>query len=159
MPSMQTSADRNIEHLAEPFRDAYQCVLRDMQTWLDVHLPGYEAFLLEGLRSAEYQHSLYLKGRPDNGPIVTQNDGYQTPSNHQSGLAADLGIRTQDQYAMLWNWPATLTAYYGHLVRLYGLKWGGDWSGFKDIAHAEWPRSDAKTYSEAQAWLKSEGLA
>lgn len=45
--------------------------------------------IVQGNRTAAYQHSLWLQGRGKPGPIVTWKDGYKKKSNHQGGNAID----------------------------------------------------------------------
>lgn len=150
-------SDRDSSHLYQPFRTAYAKVLADMQDWLNVHRPGQTCKMIEGLRSSAYQHQLWLKGRNGNpGPIVTYKDGFDHKSNHQSGLAADIGIFNDGAY--IEEPDAETMAYYGHLVRLHGLQWGGNWTSFIDQPHAEWPTTDQTTYQHANQWLREEGL-
>lgn len=146
------SQDRDQMHLAPKFRAAYAKALSEFNAWLSVHRPGLSAKLIEGFRSAAYQHELYLKK-----PRVTYKDGYINRSNHQSGMAADVGVFQGAKYI---EEPDKETmAFYGHCVRAAGLTWGGDWSSFVDKPHAEWPTSDPKAYHEAAVWLKQSGLA
>lgn len=149
-------SDRNPLHLWPAFWARYSAVLGDLNAYLIAHHPGFTAKLIEGFRTAEYQHELYQKGRGAPGQIVTYKDGYHNKSNHQTGMAADVGIFKGAAYI---DEPAVdVNNYYGHLLRLRGLKWGGDWTGFKDLPHGEWDTTDHDSYDAAAKWLKSEGL-
>jgi hypothetical protein len=154
---MQTSADRNLDHIYQPLRDIVeQHLLPELQTWCDVHLPGAKPIVVEGLRSAEYQHSLWLQGRNGNpGSIVTEDDGYIHLSKHQSGLAVD--IVPEKDGELLWN-ANEFFSYLGHLDRCNDLTWGGSWATLKDVDHTQWNTADTTTYAAAREWLKSEGL-
>lgn len=152
-------SDRNLDHLYPDFREAYVKVLRDMIVYLDKNHPGLSCKLVEGFRSAAYQHEIWQKGRDSNGNVIgttyTNCDGYKNKSNHQSSLAADIGIFRGKEY--LGDPPQSVMAYYGHLVRKHGLAWGGNWKK-PDFPHAEWKPSDRNLYAKARAWQKTQGL-
>lgn len=63
---------------------------------------GIKTKLIQTLRDAEYQKSLYAQGRTAPGKIVTNCDGYHKQSKHQSGLAWDL-VALDEHGAILWN--------------------------------------------------------
>ena len=64
---------------------------------------GLKIKIIQTRRDAEYQHSLWLQGRNgDKRPIVTNKDGYEKESNHQSGLAWDT-VPLDDKGVILWN--------------------------------------------------------
>lgn len=105
---------------------------------------GHPMKLCQGLRTAEYQHALWLKGRKDDGividphAIVTQCDGITTKSPHQAGLnglgrAIDCCFEGLDPFGIKMPWGR-----FGQLVKEAGLVWGGDFR-FKDLDHAELP--------------------
>lgn len=151
-------SDRNPLHLWPGFRDKYALIIQEMQAYLTAHHPGLTCKLVEGFRSAEYQHSLWEQGRSKPGKIVTYKDGYRAKSNHQSSLAADIGVfASNGDY--IEDPDEQIMAYYGHLVRAQGLTWGGKWATFKDEPHAEWNVSDTPTYTAAHAWQAENGLA
>lgn len=66
------------------------------------------------LRSAQAQNALYMQGRKknedgtieivDESKVVTQCDGYKTPSNHQGGRAVDKYFVINGD--IIYNWPA-----------------------------------------------------
>ena len=90
-----------------------------------------------GVRTAEYQHSLYLKGRggPGSGRIVTQKDGYKNPSNHQIREGEEFGRATDVvpwvQGVFTWNWAYIypMMAALHPIVKASKLPivWGGVW--------------------------------
>ena len=63
---------------------------------------GIKTKLIQTLRDAEYQKSLYNQGRTAPGKIVTNCDGYRKRSKHQSGLAWDL-VPLDENGAILWS--------------------------------------------------------
>lgn len=95
--------------------------------------------IISGTRTYAEQDKLYAIGRTiekDRSPVTKAKGGQ---SNHNFGIAWDVGIfetdgsymrganeRENDAYRDL----ATLAK-----KRLEGLEWGGDWSGFKDPPH------------------------
>lgn len=112
-----------------------------------IKVSPYDFLIAQGVRTAEYQNSLYQQGRTKPGRIVTYCDGYNKKSNHQAkddgfGYAVDIAI---------WN-----TAIKGNLdyninkLRAVAdiikkiaksknlvIEWGGDWKKFKDYPHFE----------------------
>lgn len=162
--------DRDPNHLYPAFRDRIITAISDLNRYLGKHHPGYSAKLIEGFRSTERQQQLYAQGRTKPGKIVTKKNGTTNKSNHQSSLAADVGIfltvplssfggvlNTKTTYVP--EPPKDVMDYYGHCLRKQGLEWGGDWKGdFKDTPHAEWPNADKLTYQKARAWQKEQGL-
>lgn len=155
-PVILSMSDRNLNHLYPPFRTKIEAVIADFNAWTSAHHPGWDIALVEGYRTAEYQHSLYEQGRTKPGKIVTYKDGYRHPSNHQSSLAADLCPRHNGKFDF--DPPKEFWAYLGHCCRAHGLKWGGDWNSFKDIDHLEWDTADRQTYADAGKWQNSVGL-
>ena len=92
-------------------------------------LNGINIKIISGLRTYEEQDALYAKGRPDNGPTVTNAKGGQ--SNHNFGIAFDIGIFEGGKY--LGNSPKYKAV--GVLAMDLGLEWGGNWKSFKDEPH------------------------
>jgi len=107
---------------------------------------GYPMFVAQGLRTAEYQHQLWLQGRGLPGAIVTNCDGYTSKSNHQAkddgfGYAVDLAFVDNPSTPKNETWaddmPWTL---YGTMAEALGLHWGGRWvSRLVDRPHIELP--------------------
>ena len=92
-------------------------------------LNGITIKIISGLRTYEEQDALYARGRPDNGPTVTNAKGGQ--SNHNFGIAFDIGIFEGGKY--LGNSPKYKAV--GVLAMDLGLEWGGNWKTFKDEPH------------------------
>lgn len=153
------NVDRSFEHLYPEFASRVSIILASMQRWCAVHSPGVIPELGEGYRSVSRQKELYARGRTKEGSIVTYKDGVVHRSNHQSSLAFDLWLKIKGKKNYDWNGTPELWDYFGHLCRAQGLKWGGDWSSFKDKPHCEWNTADYKTYIDARAWQKVQGLA
>lgn len=65
---------------------------------------GLKIKIIQTLRDAEYQNSLYQQGRTtgEKGRYVTKCDGYEKESNHQSGLAWD-AVPLDDKGVILWK--------------------------------------------------------
>lgn len=153
-------ADRDPEHLHPDFRVKVQKILTELQKYADEHMPGHTWILVEGYRTPQYQNELYQKGRtikPIGARyIVTYRDGFNHRSNHQSSLAADLVPKKG--HVVVWDAPQEHWAYLGHLARLEGLRWGGDWKKLKDLPHIEWPEDDTAMYDTARAWQEQQHL-
>jgi peptidoglycan L-alanyl-D-glutamate endopeptidase CwlK len=105
---------------------------------------GFPMTIVQGVRTAEYQHSLYEQGRTKPGKIVTNCDGYEKKSNHQQkddgyGHAIDCAFLTNGEV----DWSDDLPwSAYGKCAVAVGLRWGGDWTGtLVDRPHVELPRS------------------
>lgn len=99
-------------------------------------------FVVQGFRTAEYQRTLWEEGRSRPGHIVTNCDGYATPSNHQAktdgyGHAVDLAFLPTaafpDPFDLRHPWQQ-----YGLLGESLGLVWGGRFH-LKDYDHLELP--------------------
>lgn len=148
-------SDRNYLHLYSTFREKVSLVIADMNLWTAKHKPGYTAIVVEGLRSAEYQHELWEQGRSKPGAIVTYKDGFKHPSNHQTGLAVD--IVPQNGKTIDWD-DMKFYTYLQHVAHVHGLVSGADWKGFRDLDHIEWRVSDHEMYQKADAWLIAQGL-
>lgn len=86
--------------------------------------------LVYTLRTAEEQHDLWLKGRDSSGNIVDQSlvvtncDGYNKLSNHQSGRAFDLTFADDNGNPI---WPDDPVRWFalGTQAESFGLAWGG----------------------------------
>lgn len=65
---------------------------------------GIKVKIIQTLRDAEYQNSLYQQGRTTGikGKFVTKCDGYKIESNHQSGLAWD-AVPLDDKGVIIWT--------------------------------------------------------
>ncbi len=95
---------------------------------------GIYLAITEGYRTAAYQDSLYAKGRTSPGVIVTNARGSDMSSQHQWGVAFDIGISA-----------TTLSEFYNEAkIRRVakiaksskvGLAWGGDWTSPVDTPH------------------------
>ena len=64
---------------------------------------GIAVQIIQTLRDAEYQNSLYQQGRNgDKRKIVTKCDGYKLKSRHQSGLAWD-AVPLDEKGKIVWS--------------------------------------------------------
>lgn len=102
--------------------------------------------VVQGVRTAEYQNSLYQQGRTKPGPKVTNADGYKSKSKHQAkadgyGHAVDLNpyvngkVDVKDEQNLL----PVIAAHVMATAKCLGvaLVWGGDWKGLVDKPHFE----------------------
>lgn len=149
-------ADRNLDHLYPEFRVKVQAILDGLSAYAAKNMKGYKWIVVEGFRTAKYQHSLWEKGRTKPGPIVTLRDGFTKRSTHQSSMAVD--IAPKHGFLIDWNVPKAHWEYLGHLAREQGLDWGGDWRS-PDKPHVEWNEDDVPMYRKAREWQKANGLA
>lgn len=146
--------DRDLNKLYPPFREIVEKIQADLDAYAKVHMIGCKWIVTEGFRTAKRQNDLFQQGRTKPGNIVTQKDGYKRISNHQTSLAVDFA----PQYGSRIDWNTPHWKYLGHLARKYGMTWGGDWKGFVDAPHIEWPTRDKTTYRKAREWQKRQGL-
>jgi len=104
---------------------------------------GITIKVIGGTRTFEEQDALYAKGRPNNGPIVTNARGGR--SNHNFGIAFDIGVFEGGKY--LGESPKYKAV--GVLGEQLGLEWGGNWKTFKDAPHFQLRPSWAETMAES----------
>jgi len=116
----------------------------------------YDFKIVQGLRTAEYQNSLYQQGRTKPGKIVTKLDGYNRKSNHQAkadgyGHAVDIAVcghYDQNGDYVKYTTDAEmfdnkkLVEISGHVkavAKEMGMEivWGGDWKTLYDTPHYE----------------------
>ena len=91
-----------------------------------------------GLRTAKRQAEMYAQGRTVAGNKITNADGVNKKSYHQSGKAFDI-------YAFVDGKASWEHKHYEPIARhlqkvaleKFGVKldWGGDWTSFKDLPH------------------------
>jgi peptidoglycan LD-endopeptidase CwlK len=85
--------------------------------------------IISGLRTYAEQDALYAQGRSRPGDIVTRaRGGY---SNHNFGIAFDVGLFERNQY--LGESPMYKAV--GALGEELGLEWGGNWKTIVDQPH------------------------
>ena len=121
----------------------------------------YDFRIAQGVRTAEYQHSLYQQGRTvffdkEGNPLkkVTNCDGYKNKSNHQVkadgyGHAIDIfvcGIVENGTYRKFTTAEGydnkkmfAVVKHIKEVAQRLGIpvKWGGDWKKDKDYPHFE----------------------
>ena len=122
---------KDLEGLKPEFRLKLTAALADVNRWCAKHHPEYRFVVVETVRTQERQDWLYASGRTRPGPIVTKVH----ESKHTKGVAADcVPMKGAD---LDWDAPQDVWDYYGHALRRQELFWGGDWTHFKDLPHAE----------------------
>lgn len=104
-------------------------VIKEMQK------QGIYVGVAQGYRSKALQDSLYAKGRTEAGPIVTNAKGGQ--SNHNFGVAVDLFQFSSDGREAIFESNTSRYLKIVAAMKKRGMKWGGDWSGFRDYPHFE----------------------
>jgi len=99
---------------------------------------GHPMKICQGVRTAEYQHELFMKGRDPLHPAkpVTNCDGFKVKSNHQTkedgfGHAADICFQGNDPFGQSQPW-----ATFGAVSESQGLTWGGRFK-LVDLDHVE----------------------
>ena len=116
----------------------------------------YDFKIVQGLRTAEYQNSLYQQGRTRPGKIVTKLDGYNKKSNHQAksdgyGHAVDIAVCGQyDQNGNYVKYTTDaemfdnkklveISRHVKAVAKEMGMEivWGGDWKTLYDTPHYE----------------------
>jgi peptidoglycan L-alanyl-D-glutamate endopeptidase CwlK len=103
---------------------------------------GITIKVISGTRTYEEQEALYEQGRTKPGPIVTRaRPGY---SNHNFGIAFDIGVWDGDRYIP----ESPKYAKVGKIGKSLGLSWGGDWTSIQDEPHFEMRPKWAENMSE-----------
>ena len=107
---------------------------------------GMNLVLTAGFRSNAEQERLYQQGRTTKGRIVT----HVGPGNskHNYGAAVDVAFVNNNGQPYWPNDPA-LWQKVGQIGESLGLRWGGNWQGFKDMPHFELPVSITQLRSQA----------
>lgn len=94
-----------------------------------------KTLVIQTLRDAEYQKSLYDQGRSKKGKIVTNCDGVKSKSVHQSGRAVDI-VPVDDKKVILWNRNDLFKIIADEAIKL-GFKAGFYFKSLKDSPHLE----------------------
>lgn len=135
---MDKSTQNIINKVHPKLRDELTTIINEV----DEALTGNAKIrLTQGLRTIDYQNSLYAQGRTTKGSIVTNAKGGQ--SNHNYGLAVDFCLIIDGKTAS-WNeakdFDADKVADWAEVVKIfksYGWNWGGDFRSIKDSPHFE----------------------
>ena len=90
---------------------------------------GITVKIISATRTYAEQDELFSRGRTKPGLKVTNARGGQ--SNHNFGVAWDIGIFTDGQY----HPESPLYKEVGDIGRALSLEWGGDWHKFQDEPH------------------------
>lgn len=130
------NSKKNIKGVRKSIIEMVERVLKKSEH--DFGIPPYG-----GLRTAQEQNNLFHQR-----PKVTQIDGFKKKSYHQSGNAVDIFI--YDEHGACWDClhkykdVADLMKIEFDLMKGEGkfeehenLRWGGDWTRFKDRPHFE----------------------
>jgi len=104
---------------------------------------GYNIRLISGMRTYAQQSALYAQGRTAKGPVVTNAPAGW--SNHNFGLAADIGVFDGNNYVP----ESPIYAKVGPIGVALGLEWGGSWTSIKDMPHYEYPPAWSKGGGES----------
>lgn len=92
---------------------------------------GIKLRVTEAYRSPEDQNKDYAQGRTEPGKIITNAKAWE--SYHQYRVSIDVVpiVNGKADYDNA-DWDKI-----GQIGKSVGFKWGGDWSGFKDLPHFE----------------------
>ena len=122
------------------FRSNLESVHPDLQTLFFEIIKYRDCSVVAGLRTLEEQQELYAQGRTAPGEIVTNCDGVNRRSYHQSGNAVDV-----IPYPEKWDEEAlrdfgNYVLGIAQMLKKYGaidseIEWGGNWSSFPDKPH------------------------
>jgi peptidoglycan L-alanyl-D-glutamate endopeptidase CwlK len=128
LDTFNTRTERNIQTVHLKVQEAARTFMNAIRT------AGINARIISGTRTYAEQNALYRKGRFGNlPPRVTNARGGQ--SNHNFGIAWDIGIFTQNgahlPESALYNQAAEV----GLAAGIIGLEWGGNWTSFVDRPH------------------------
>ena len=93
---------------------------------------GIYLIITEGYRTKEHQDKLYAQGRTTPGKIVTNARGSDLSSQHQWGIAFDIGIAATTP-AEIYN--LAMIKLVATIAKGLGLGWGGDWISPVDTPH------------------------
>lgn len=112
----------------------------DLQTLFWEVIKHRDCSVVSGLRTRQEQQALYALGRTEDGDIVTNADGVNNKSKHQSGNAVDVVPWPE-------KWDREALRDFGNFVKGiavilkrcgtidYDIEWGGNWSRFIDMPH------------------------
>lgn len=151
MANLLAFPDNNTAHLYPEFKKIIGDILYELnrESYTQIANPKFhlgnshiylkEWRIYEGFRSKSRQQWLYGQGRTGvkyarSGPIVTDID--YTPY-HGNGIACDIVPVRSDDNEFSWDFPYSSWELLGHVARLYGMKWGGDWKSIKDLDHVQ----------------------
>ena len=117
----------------------------DLQTLFKTVIKHRDCTIVSGMRTPEEQNKLYRQGRETPGNIVTYKDGYDRKSKHNynPSKAVDAipypvdwtDIEGMKEFGSFVLGVAKMLKEYGAIE--HDIKWGGDWTSFKDYPHYE----------------------
>lgn len=136
VPAPPTSFDERSEKNISSLLPTVQPVFRKLLNEANRIAAAYRvtAKIISGTRTYAEQDRLFAK-RPK---VTNARGGY---SNHNFGIAVDLGLFSGDDYLDSSN-PRLASEIYSRIApvaRSLGLEWGGDWKSFKDEPHFQYP--------------------
>ena len=126
------TVSRDFNHAHPELIERFKKVSREFEAMC----PGKKLLVTCTYRAPEYQRKLFKKGRFGNeGPIVTNCDGFNTKSkhNHFPSLALDVAVIVEGKAL----WSEALYYPLGPLCSKNGLEWGGYWTSFSDFPHLQ----------------------
>jgi peptidoglycan L-alanyl-D-glutamate endopeptidase CwlK len=130
-------------YFSESSLEKLSTVHSDLITLFTQVVKDFDCTVISGLRTLEEQQALYAKGRSEPGEIVTNCDGVNRRSNHQSGNAVDVvpyPIDWSDTKRMRefgWYVLGVANTLKRQGVMSHNVMWGGQWTRFPDLPHFE----------------------
>ena len=142
-PSIDERSRRIVAKLHPAVQPKFESFIRAAKYM--AHESGYDVKAISGLRTWDAQDALYAKGRTTPGPKVTNaKAGF---SNHNFGLAIDIGVFSKDGKKYHGEHP--IYTELGPLGESLGLEWGGRWK-FRDEPHYQFRPAWAADISERE---------
>ena len=147
--SFDTRSEANLATLALPVQQLARSFLNRVLE------SGMLVRIISGTRTYAEQDALFRKGRFGNpGPRVTNARGGQ--SNHNFGIAWDIGVFTTTGGYVTEGPPYKRAAKLGRAGQEDAIEWGGDWTSFVDLPHFQWaldvPIDEWRPRFEAGTW-------
>lgn len=127
---MDTRTAKNIESLHPNARDWAKAFLLAVDA-ADVLPPGHTVRIISGNRTWAEQDELYAQGRTKNPNLPTVTNARGGQSNHNFGIAFDVGVFKGEKYLG----ASPLYAALGPIGEGIGLEWGGHWKSRIDQPH------------------------
>lgn len=124
--SSKWAQDKKLQSLNPDFRVKVQRVMEELTR------KGFQPTIFYGWRSTEVQMQLFKAG---NSTVKFSFHNVTGPNGQPNSMAADI---IDKRWA--WGPEAQKNGFWdalGAATRAQGIYWGGDWRGFKDVAHIQ----------------------
>lgn len=124
-------ATRDIKDAVPQLQVAYEAAKKEYQT---LYPTAPQPFLTCVYRSNDEQTQLYAQGRTTKGKIVTNAKAGQSKHNKIPSEAFDIGFITLGKKL---SWDLKHFKNFASIIKLKGVKWGGDFKSIPDAPHFE----------------------